>query len=79
MQSSYTNKAYSALLSPLTRACYMLKLRKFDTDSRVVDPDILMLVMNAREEIAAAESAHELQEIRRENDGVCVWFIDLIL
>jgi molecular chaperone HscB len=73
--SSFANKAYSTLRSPLSRALYLLELKNIDEiaeSESIYDSDILSTVMEAREDIAHCRTAEELQEIKQANDGMFV-------
>lgn len=65
------NKAYTTLLNPYTRAEYILQLEGFPiTESEGLDdPDLIMEVMEAREELDSAESSEDVDRIRAENGG----------
>lgn len=70
--SARINEAFKTLSNPLLRAQYLLSLRGVDVAHdetlKVEEPDLLMLVLEAREEIEEAEGEHDLDEPRREND-----------
>lgn len=70
--SSLINDAYRTLANPLLRAQYILSLRGVDVAEdetlKVEEPDLLMLVLEAREEIEDAEAEEDLSEPRRVND-----------
>lgn len=70
--SSLINDAYRTLANPLLRAQYLLSLRGVDVAQdetlKVEEPDLLMLVLEAREEIEEAEEERDLEEPRRVND-----------
>lgn len=70
--SALINEAYKTLLNPLLRAQYLLSLRGVDVANdetlKVEEPDLLMLVLEAREEIEEAETEEQLQAPTREND-----------
>lgn len=70
--SSLINDAYRTLSNPLLRAQYLLSLRGVDVAEdeklKVEEPDLLMLVLEAREEIEDAEEESDLEEPRRLND-----------
>jgi molecular chaperone HscB len=71
--SARINEAYKTLQDPLLRAQYLLSLRGIDVaddeTARVDDPELLMEVLEAREEIEAASSEEDLEELRRINDA----------
>ncbi|KFH44979.1 J-type co-chaperone-like protein [Hapsidospora chrysogenum ATCC 11550] len=70
--SSLINEAYRTLANPLLRAQYLLSLRGVDVANdetlKVEEPDLLMLVLEAREEIEEAQTEDDLERPRREND-----------
>lgn len=70
--SAILNDAYKTLLNPLLRAQYLLSLRGVDVAEdetlKIEEPDLLMLVLEAREEIEDAESEEDLVEPRKVND-----------
>lgn len=71
--SARINEAYKTLQSPLLRAQYLLAQRGHDVGgdetAKVEDPELLMEVLEAREEIEAAETEEEIAEMKRVNDG----------
>ncbi|CAM1506755.1 Fc.00g063960.m01.CDS01 [Cosmosporella sp. VM-42] len=70
--SARINEAFKTLSNPLLRAQYLLSLQGVDVANdeslKVEEPDLLMLVLEAREEIEEAEGEHDLDEPRRVND-----------
>ncbi|ROT37342.1 Co-chaperone Hsc20 [Sodiomyces alkalinus F11] len=70
--SARINEAYKTLSNPLLRAQYLLSLRGVDVSTdetlRVEDPNLLMMVLEAREAIEEAEEETELEPLRAEND-----------
>ncbi|KAF4123359.1 molecular chaperone HscB [Geosmithia morbida] len=70
--SALINEAYRTLADPLLRAQYLLSLRGVDVANdetlKIEEPDLLMTVLEAREEIEEAESEEELERPRSEND-----------
>ncbi|KAM0276111.1 hypothetical protein ACHAQH_007085 [Verticillium albo-atrum] len=70
--SARINEAYKTLSNPLMRAQYLLALRGVDVANdetlKVEDPDLLMMVLEAREEIEEAASEAELEGTRAVND-----------
>ncbi|KAL6887936.1 hypothetical protein GGI43DRAFT_417471 [Trichoderma evansii] len=70
--SALINEAYKTLANPLLRAQYLLSLRGVDvaTDEtmQVDDPSLLMVVLEAHEEISDATAEEDLQELRAVND-----------
>lgn len=69
--SARINEAYKTLQNPLKRAQYLLSLRGIDVaedeTAKVDDPDLLMEVLETREEIEAAEEEEDLIEMKRIN------------
>lgn len=69
--SAYINEAYKTLLNPLSRAQYLLSLRGVDiaNDERakVEDPDLLMNVLDIREQIEEADDK-KIVLLKLEND-----------
>lgn len=70
--SARINEAYKTLQNPLLRAQYLLSLRGIDVaedeTAKVEDPELLMEVLDAREEIENAQEEEELEEMKRVND-----------
>lgn len=70
--SALINEAYKTLANPLLRAQYLLSLRGVDvaTDEtmQVDDPSLLMVVLEAHEEISDATAAEDLEELQAVND-----------
>ncbi|KAH8120329.1 Co-chaperone Hsc20 [Phellopilus nigrolimitatus] len=70
-QSSLLNSAYKTLLSPLLRAQYILTQEGFppsETD-KLTDQELIMEVMEAREELDDVESPEDVESIRSDNQG----------
>ncbi|KAK0370757.1 Fe-S protein assembly co-chaperone HscB [Colletotrichum limetticola] len=71
--SARINEAYKTLSNPLLRAQYLLSLRGVDVANdetlKVEDPELLMVVLEAREEIEEATAESELEGQREANDG----------
>jgi molecular chaperone HscB len=71
--SARINEAYKTLQNPLLRAQYLLSLRGIevaeDETAKVEDPELLMEVLEAREQIEEAQSEEELVEMTNSNDG----------
>ncbi|RFU75279.1 fe-s assembly co-chaperone [Trichoderma arundinaceum] len=71
--SALINEAYKTLTNPLLRAQYLLSLRGVDvaTDEtmQVDDPSLLMVVLEAHEEISDAHTEEDLRELREVNDA----------
>ncbi|KAJ1955735.1 molecular chaperone, partial [Linderina pennispora] len=70
-QSSWINRGYATLRDPLHRAHYLLKLagRKINEEDKITDPELLMEVMELREEIEMAQSEEQMAAIKRRNDS----------
>jgi molecular chaperone HscB len=70
-QSSYLNKAYNTLKEPLARAQYMLALNGVEVSESesLEDPELLMEVMEIREEMEEAESEEDIERLKIENTG----------
>jgi molecular chaperone HscB len=70
--SARINEAYKTLSNPLLRAQYLISLQGVniaeDETAKVEDPELLMTVLEAREDIEAAHEESELDEMRRVND-----------
>ncbi|KAF1912218.1 Co-chaperone HscB, C-terminal oligomerization domain-containing protein [Ampelomyces quisqualis] len=70
--SARINEAYKTLQNPLLRAQYLLSLRGIqvaeDETAKVEDADLLMEVLEAREEIEEAESEEDLVDMKSVND-----------
>jgi molecular chaperone HscB len=70
--SARINEAYKTLQDPLLRAQYLLRLRGVDVaedeTAKVDDPELLMEVLDTREEIENAQEEEELVELKRVND-----------
>jgi molecular chaperone HscB len=70
--SARINEAYKTLQSPLLRAQYLLSLRGIDVaedeTARVEDPELLMEVLEAREEIEEAEEEEDLVDMKAGNE-----------
>jgi molecular chaperone HscB len=76
--SARINEAYKTLQNPLLRAQYLLSLRGIDVaedeTAKVEDPELLMEVLDAREEIEEAQEERELdgmKTINNERIDVC--------
>ncbi|KAH6648342.1 Co-chaperone HscB, C-terminal oligomerization domain-containing protein [Truncatella angustata] len=69
--SARINEAFRTLSSPLLRAQYLLSLRGLDVandeTAKVEDPELLMEVLEAREEIEEAAEESELEPLRARN------------
>lgn len=71
--SATINRAYETLLSPLKRAEYLLSLRGLEVkeeDKLDDDPELLMEIMEAQEEIQDAESREEALAALEANQGI---------
>ncbi|MEW5298439.1 MAG: hypothetical protein WDW36_001563 [Sanguina aurantia] len=70
-QSMVVNMAYSVLRTPLSRANYMLTLQGIkagdNAEGTIMDPELLMEVMDAREEVEATEDVRALRHILNGN------------
>mmetsp|Transcript_18285 Transcript_18285/g.30703 ORF Transcript_18285/g.30703 Transcript_18285/m.30703 type:complete len:301 (-) Transcript_18285:68-970(-) len=74
-RSALVNEAAATLRSPLLRTQYLLKLQGIDVDAseeqtiddRVIDPDLLMEVMETRMAVDEAQSQEELRPLRESN------------
>ena len=70
--SALINEAYKTLQNPLLRTQYLLSLRGIDVaedeTAKVEDPELLMEVLEMRENIEAAKEATELEPMKRENE-----------
>jgi molecular chaperone HscB len=71
--SARINEAYKTLQNPLLRAQYLLTLRGIeiaeDETAKVEDPELLMEVLEAREQIEEAESEEDLVGMKDTNDA----------
>ncbi|CAO0797359.1 unnamed protein product [Mucor circinelloides] len=70
LQSSVINKAYHTLKDPLSRAQYLLKeqgIQVNESDS-LSDPELLMEVMEFREELEEAQSEADIKPLKARND-----------
>ncbi|KAJ3299499.1 hypothetical protein HK104_008688 [Borealophlyctis nickersoniae] len=69
-QSSFINKAYQTLRDPLARAKYLLEQGGVHVDeaASLDDPDLLMAVLDAREQLEEAETDEEVAAIGAENE-----------
>ncbi|KAI9769634.1 MAG: hypothetical protein M1840_003871 [Geoglossum simile] len=69
--SANINEAYRTLQDPLLRAQYLLSLRGLDVacdeTAKVDDHDLLMEVLDAREEIEAADEEEQLVPLKKTN------------
>jgi len=70
--SARINEAYKTLQNPLLRAQYLLSLRGIDVaedeTAKVEDPELLMEVLDAREQIEEAQEEHELENMKAVNN-----------
>lgn len=74
-QSSILNSAYRTLSSPVLRAQYILAQEGYpplETD-KLTDQELIMEVMEAREELEEASSPDAVEIIRERND--CEWAV----
>lgn len=71
--SASINEAYKTLSNPLLRAQYLLALRGVDVANdeklKVEEPDLLMMVLEAQEEIEEATSEADLETPTKENEA----------
>ncbi|ATY58798.1 co-chaperone protein HscB [Cordyceps militaris] len=71
--SARINEAYRTLANPLLRAQYLLALRGVDVANderlKVDEPALLMVVLDAREEIEEARAEEDLHEVRTANEA----------
>ncbi|KAG2215038.1 hypothetical protein INT46_008272 [Mucor plumbeus] len=70
LQSSVINKAYHTLKDPLSRAQYLLKQKgiQINEGDSLSDPELLMEVMEFREELEEVTSEAELKPLKERND-----------
>ncbi|CZT45470.1 related to related molecular chaperone [Rhynchosporium secalis] len=70
--SARINEAYKTLQNPLLRAQYLLQLRGIDVaedeSAKVDDPELLMEVLDAREEIESVEEEGDLEGMKGVNE-----------
>ncbi|PVH99488.1 putative chaperone [Periconia macrospinosa] len=70
--SARINEAYKTLQNPLLRAQYLLSLRGIevaeDETAKVEDPELLMEVLETREEIEEAQSEEDLVDMKTKNE-----------
>lgn len=70
--SSRINEAYKTLQDPLRRAQYLLSLRGIevaeDETAKVEDPELLMEVLEAREQIEEAQTEEHLVDMKAANE-----------
>ncbi|KAJ1899357.1 molecular chaperone [Kickxella alabastrina] len=71
VQSSWINHAYATLKDPLHRAQYLLKLRGMEIGEadQIADPELLMEIMDTREEIEEATTDAQIAAIKARNDA----------
>ena len=69
--SGLVNKAYGTLLNPYTRAEYIMQLEDIHISEHesLDDPELIMEIMEAREELETAENREDVERIREENQG----------
>jgi len=71
--SARINEAYKTLQDPLLRAQYLLALRGVnvaeDETAKIDNPELLMEVLETREEIEAVEDEKELRPLKEHNDS----------
>ncbi|GAN02645.1 co-chaperone Hsc20 [Mucor ambiguus] len=70
LQSSVINKAYHTLKDPLSRAQYLLKEQGIQVNEgdSLSDPELLMEVMEFREELEEAQSEADIKPLKARND-----------
>ncbi|KAI8340003.1 Co-chaperone HscB, C-terminal oligomerization domain-containing protein [Chlamydoabsidia padenii] len=70
IQSSLLNKAYHTLKDPLARAQYMLAQQGVEVNESesLHNPELLMDVMEVREELEDAETNDDVERIKQAND-----------
>ncbi|KAJ2726162.1 molecular chaperone [Coemansia sp. Benny D115] len=70
-QSSWINHAYATLKDPLQRAKYLLELsgHPISEEDQITDPELLMQIMDTREEIEAASTEAQIDAIKEHNDA----------
>lgn len=76
MQSAQINKAYQTLLSPRLRGEYILSKKGIsisEADNMEQEQELMMEVMEAREELENAEG-EEVKELLERNKGKYVYF-----
>ena len=70
--SANINEAYKILQNPLLRAQYLLSLRGIDVaedeTAKTEDPELLMKVMEVREEVEDAGQESDLEGLKTDND-----------
>ncbi len=71
LQSSVINRAYHTLKNPLSRAKYILKQKgiEINEDDSLGDPELLMEVMEFREELEEVVNEKDLIPLKERNDG----------
>lgn len=69
--SGVVNKAYHTLLSPLSRAQYILRNHGLEVSEadQVEDPVLLMEILESREALEEAQTQSDADAIREENAG----------
>ncbi|KZT30574.1 Co-chaperone Hsc20 [Neolentinus lepideus HHB14362 ss-1] len=69
--SSLVNEAYKTLLDPLRRIQYILKLEGYETSEsdQLDDPELIMEVMEEREQLEEASEQEQVEEIKSRNQG----------
>ena len=72
--SSHINEAYQGLLTPLTRAEYLLECHRLPISEadQLDDIDFISKIMHVREQIENAVSLNEVQPLIDENRGSCL-------
>lgn len=80
-QSSHLNKAYSTLADPLSRAKYLLEIHDYnisESDS-LTDPELLMEIMEAREELEEATTQEDSERVRESTRAKANAVVDSLL
>ncbi|OQR90699.1 hypothetical protein THRCLA_22517 [Thraustotheca clavata] len=70
VNSAVINTAYNMLKAPTTRANYLLHLHGIDAlsdNTTLLDPAILMHIMESREQVDDCSSLEELEPLKKEN------------
>ncbi|KAJ1865037.1 molecular chaperone [Coemansia sp. RSA 989] len=70
-QSAWINHAYATLKDPLQRAHYLLELsgRAVREEDQVTNPELLMEVMEMREQIEAATNSEQIATLQKHNEA----------
>ena len=78
--SSVVNKAYGTLLNPFTRAEYIMQLEDvhIGESESLDDQELIMEIMDAREELDSVENREDADRIQVENEGTSVIKTDFL-